>query len=91
MKVLTAIALAAVCASAVPASASYDEALEHCKAFATANSTSPDPCECIAKAIGDNGDLLAEQDEVKTLDDFSNASDAFKAAVNPCLPADQRA
>lgn len=90
MKHLVLLLAAAVLAIA-PVRASYDQALAQCQKFAADNKTSPDPCVCIAKAIGDNADLLKEQAEVKTLDDFQAASDAFHAAVNPCLPADQQA
>jgi hypothetical protein len=69
----------------MPASASYDEALEQCKAFAAANKTSPDPCECIAKNIGDNQALIDEQASLKTLADYDKASKELHAAVDPCL------
>ena len=83
--------VAAAVLMAAPAMASYDDAMAQCQKFATDNKTSPEPCECIAKAIGDDPKLMEEEATVKTLDDYTNASDAYHAAVNPCLPPDQRA
>ncbi len=89
MKHMVLLAIAAVLVAA-PAYATYDEALAQCQKFAADNKTSADPCVCIAKAIGDDAALLKEEQSVKTLDDFDAASDAYHAAVNPCLPPDQQ-
>lgn len=83
--------MAAIMFAAAPANASYDQALAQCKAFADANKISEDPCVCIAKAIGDDPDLLKEQAGLKTLEDFQNASKALRDAINPCVPPEQQA
>jgi hypothetical protein len=69
-----------------PAFASYDQALETCNKFAADNKTSAEPCACIAKAIGDDPKLLAEEASLKTLEDYDKASEAYRAKVEPCLP-----
>lgn len=85
-----ALAIGAFVIVSAPAFASYDQALETCKTFAANNNTSPEPCACIAKAIGDKPELLAVEASLKTLDDYNAAPEAYRAAVDPCLPEDQR-
>jgi len=75
---------------AAPAHATYNQAMEQCKAFADANKISEDPCVCIAKAIGDDAALLKEQAGLKTMDDYNAASKELHAAIDPCVPPEQR-
>ena len=82
--------LAASVLVAAPAHASYDQAMEQCKAFAAANKISEDPCVCIAKAIGDDPALLKEQASLKTMADFQAASKDLHNAIDPCVPPEQR-
>jgi len=83
--------LALMSAPARAGSGDYDKAMARCQKFAEDNKVSPEPCECIAKAVSDDAALMKEDADMKTMSDFQNSSKAYKNAVNPCLPPDQQA
>lgn len=56
-----------------------------CKKFAADNGISDEPCSCIAEAVSDDADLLAEQLSLVTMDDYENASAELHAAIDPCI------
>jgi hypothetical protein len=94
---MAAVAIGGVWLAMTPAPAqagsdqdNYDQALARCQTFAKDNDVSVEPCQCIAKAVSGDPELMKEDAEITTMDEFQNASQAYKDAVNPCLPEDQQ-
>jgi len=56
-----------------------------CEEFADRNGVSPEPCVCIAEAVADDPDLMAEQIALVTMEDWQNASAELHAALDPCI------
>jgi len=66
-------------------SAIAGDSLTACQEFADTNGVSPEPCECIAEAVADNPELMAEQIALVTMEDWENASSELHAALDPCI------
>ena len=80
---LVSIAFCAVAATV--AHAERNSVASHCAAFAERNGFPAEPCTCIVAAIGDNDQLSAEYLTMSAPADFSRATPALKAAIDPCL------
>lgn len=56
-----------------------------CQKFAADNGISDEPCACIAAAVEGDAALLKEQLSLATMEDYENASDDLRAAIQPCI------
>lgn len=68
---------------AIAAVQSTDELQEACDAYQAEYGGEAD-CSCLAEAVAEDEDLLAEIAEITTPEDLENASDEFKEAVAEC-------
>ena len=81
------ILIAAVMSASLSGVAFAGDSQSACEEFAGNNGISAEPCACIAEAVADDADLMAEQLALVTMEDYENSSAELRAAIDPCVGA----